>query len=154
MQDHADVEVPHCEVWALYASFTRGLDTVVFSLSLNGFLFSPSFLHAFPHLSFLSYLSFSLFFPSLTSSFLSPSWPSSPHHLTSAPPLIPTGEIAPAIMATLNISGHLIDFFVVHFGNDVWVCVTFKPKITKTCLCICPLMGILKPIQAPSLTQY
>ena len=29
-----------------------------------------------------------------------------------------TGELAPAISATVNISGHMVDYVIVHMGND------------------------------------
>jgi len=30
----------------------------------------------------------------------------------------PPGELAPALSATINITGNLVDFVLVHMGND------------------------------------
>lgn len=29
------------------------------------------------------------------------------------------GELAPGVLVTVNMSGSLVDFYCVHFGNDV-----------------------------------
>ena len=44
------------------------------------------------------------------------------HHVAAAliaAHVVPAGELAPAVLASINVSGHIVDFFCVHFGNDV-----------------------------------